>query len=193
MRIVAAIAVVTLCLSGCLESKEPLCSAQHYFIDRTLLGKWKRINGSGTLEISQSTPNSLLLLVKEHGLAMPKERDKMEFSLVLCKTTIATYANLRTSSVMDEEKVKKGIKGSDVFSFYRYHIDSDGTLSVRSPAYNALKEAVDRGELRGKAWATTWGENVTLTEAGPRMQKWFDRQNESQAFGEATRYQRVTQ
>lgn len=183
-------------LCGCLESEEPLCTTQEAVSDRSLVGKWIQSNSRmpARFEILATDNSATMKIIYQEGSSFvgdgtvhDSDKPKQEFDLIICKTKIGYYANIKGTSKYQKSADSK--LDRPAYWLYRFSV-TNGTLQLSWPSYEVFKRAVKSGKLKGRTWETTWGTNVLLDDKGAKILQWLESPNILKTFERADEYKK---
>ncbi len=136
-----------LILCGCITAEQPLGSEPP---DPALAGLW----------VCQEDPNNNLYL---HVLVHPSLPEATVVRVVEPLSEQGAMGGAEQARVLLTRDGYASIKLPEQgFMVARYELAGD-RLRVCFPAYEPVARAIQEGKLSGKAWTTTWGDNVTLS------------------------------
>lgn len=139
-----------LLLCGCITTEQPLGSEPP---DPALAGLW----------VCQEDPNNNLYL---HVLLHPSLPEATVVRVVEPLTEQGAMAGAEQVRVLLTRDGYASMKLPEQgYLLARYELAED-RLKVSFPAYEPVARAIQEGKLSGKAWTTTWGDNLMLT-SGP--------------------------
>lgn len=138
-----------LLLCGCITAEQPLGADKP---DPALGGLW----------VCQEDPNNNLYL---HVLVHPSAPEATVVRVVEPLGEQGAMAGAEQVRVLLTRDGYASIKLPEQgYLLARLELSGD-RLGVSFPAYEPVARAIEEGKLSGKAWTTTWGENVKLTSA----------------------------
>jgi hypothetical protein len=179
--------VLALFAAGCFSSDNPLSEEAAAEPDRGLEGKWLLEFETGDVSYLgiQVIDSRHMKLIRSNQSEPRKGIDEIqEFVIFPTAAKGQKFLNLEMPlPSRDPDEKKKTRRG---YWFYKYQFLKDGTILLQTPTYEAIKEAVEKGALKGNAWETTWASNVDLTDSSTRILDWLigaDPKNDFSRFG----------
>ncbi|GMU55117.1 MAG: hypothetical protein AMXMBFR33_42630 [Candidatus Xenobia bacterium] len=156
-------------LCGCITAERPLGSEPP---DPALAGLW----------VCQEDPNNNLYL---HVLLHPSLPEATVVRVVEPLNEQGAMAGAEQVRVLLTRDGYASMKLPEQgYLLARYELSGE-RLGVRFPVYDPVARAIEQGKLSGRAWTTTWGENVTLSSGVAELK-------EQLVWGPAQVFQRVS-
>jgi hypothetical protein len=164
---IALLALISLTVTGCDESKNPLEKPKEEVVDKDLLGLWRGTQEGHDvyLHIVAEKPPMMKAVVITYPLN-DYHVGVSEYEMYPTITAAHKFLNVEVPSDKDKHEM--------AYWFAKYNFSADGKLTIMVPDYDGMDEAVKSHKLTGKAWTSTWTSNVELDDSSPRLLSYFD-------------------
>lgn len=184
--------LVSLLLCGCYESENPLSAPANSKPDYDLAGLWlskKDWNNHVYLHIIVDSNKQMKLIRVNHPVSnRGAVAEAPVFSIFPTKIDGQSYMNIE---FMSPKEGGQGHEQHRRYWFYKYEISKNGILTVWGPTFGALEKTIAKGDLKGKAWETTWGSNVQLKSSPKELLNWLVRAKPGEELEEEGKYERL--
>lgn len=159
----------TQALSGCISAEKPLSARGER--DDSVLGHWRATDNKKEpmeLQISATSDGWYQILETEYNDGKPKVTTYRYFPTV---TKAHRYSNLEYRvPIAGRKNPKEPNDFTTQYMVFRYDVRGK-RLTVERLSYEKLAAAIKAKKLEGKAWRTTWGDNVNLQGDSTKLLK----------------------
>jgi hypothetical protein len=175
-------------LCSCDESKVPLSEPKASFRDESIRGVWHARQGEDDLYLHIiPTKPPLMKLVKvfhANGKDNYGNSNFGEFEMFPTLANGKKFMNLKYFRSQDPNQSKSPLEPR--YTFLMYDLTKDNMLNVWQLDYETWKAAFAAKRLKGNAWETTWGSNVSIEDTSENILKFLlseDTQNQFRLLG----------
>jgi hypothetical protein len=178
-------------LSSCFQSKVPLTEPDATVVDKSLKGLWYGVNEEKDVYIHvipQKPP--FMRVIKVVYPSKGSDGSTEEFEIFTTFSEGKKFINLKYFMPKESSQTEKQ-EFELRYMFLMYDLSKNDILTVSGLNYDTWKEAVENKRIKGKAWETTWGTNVTLDETSNNILKFLLSEDTQRQFYVIGKYQRV--
>jgi hypothetical protein len=184
---IALIAFMSMAMTGCDSSKNPLGKPKKEDFDQKLIGLWrgKQEGHDVYLHVVALEPPFMKAVLITYPLN-DYHVGVDQYDVYPTVTATDKFLNVQVPAA---ESGKHDME----FWFAKYDFTPEGRLRILVPDYSSVEEAVKSHKLSGKAWTTTVETNVALNDSSEHLLNYFQSGDTNGKFKEFGTFHRVTE
>jgi hypothetical protein len=161
------VALMSMLVTGCDSSKNPLDKPKAEAFDKKLIGLWrgKQEGHDVYLHIVALKPPMMKAVV----ITYPLNDEHVGVDQYETYETVSGSNKFLNLKVPAAEPNKHEME----YLFAKYDFAPDGKLTIVVPDFKNLEDAVKTHKLSGKAWTDSLGTNVAIDDSGEHLLKYI--------------------